>query len=86
VPGNLEAPLILPEHAYGVKQKTLTPQRFLPNNRGTEADDPARPENESRSQLGQREDRVGMGDDPPAKTADHHQAGVKGAEGGEANP
>jgi len=56
VPGNLEATLILPEHAYGVKkneEKTLIPQGFLdqraPNRR------------------------------PP-------QAGVKGAEGGEANP
>jgi hypothetical protein len=28
MPGNLEALLILHEHAYGVKQKTLIPQRF----------------------------------------------------------
>src|SRR5437773_1019210 len=31
LPGNLEALLILPEHTYGVKEKTLIPQRFLPN-------------------------------------------------------
>jgi hypothetical protein len=53
MPGNLEALPILLEHAYGVKDKTLIPQGFLPNQR---------------------------------RTAGRHQAGVNGAEGGEANP
>jgi hypothetical protein len=53
LPGNLEALLILIEHASGVKEKTLILQGFLPNE---------------------------------PRTAGRHQAGVKGAEGGEANP
>jgi len=53
MPGNLEAPLILPEHAYDVKRKSTG------NPYPTRVSGPA---------------------------TRCHQAGVKGAEGGEAHP
>ena len=53
MPGNLEAPLILPEQAYGVKKKSAR--------------------NPYPTRLS-------------GSAARRHQAGVKGAEGGEANP
>ena len=57
MPGNLEALLILPERAYGVKKES------------------------SRNPY---PTRVFAQRTPPAARC--HQAGVKGAEGGEANP
>jgi hypothetical protein len=56
MPGNLEALLILPEHAYGVKTRSGG------NPYHTRVFDQWQP------------------------TARRHQAGVKGAEGGEADP
>ena len=53
MPGNLEAPLILPERAYGVKKKSArNPYATTVSGSATR----------------------------------RHQAGVKGAEGGEAHP